>query len=429
MKQQEPLSIIAKMDHSDSLHAQVAQARIRTEVTPLRENLGQESVNIHDALGRILALDIISPINVPPADNSAMDGYAFNSAVLSASHEIELRVAGSVLAGQSALAIRGLEFNPKSDCFKIMTGAVIPAECDTVIPHEWVQLTELGIRFSGTSIRAGHNCRRKGEDLGMGLPALRAGRRLMPSDLGLIASLGISQVPVKKRLKVAFFSTGNEICSVDETLRSGSVFDSNRYTIFGMLSRLGLEIIDLGIVRDDPSELSEAFEKAAKLADVIITSGGVSAGDADFTRKAMAQSGDIAFWNLAIKPGRPMAFGQVKNAILFGLPGNPVAVMTTFYLFVQDALLWISGAKDTSPPLLQARLSQDIKKRAGRTEFIRASLSCDENGITWVCPNSHQGSGVLRSMSEADCFIILKHEEGNITQGSLVNILLFTGLI
>lgn len=418
----------------EALRAEAAREFIKTYVESVRKNLAVEKVGIHASLGRFLAEDIISPINVPAADNSAMDGFCFDSRVLTTKEEwISLKIRGRVLAGDPKSGSDINDFSPTTDALKIMTGAVMPTYCDTVIPQELVETDGQTIRFRKEIIRAGDNRRLKGEDLQIGKAAVPAGQWITPSDLGLIASLGIGEVSVFRKLKVAFFSTGDEICSIGEELKPGSVYDSNRYTIFGMLSRLGLEVIDMGIVRDDPELLKAAFSKAASQADVVITSGGVSVGEADFTKQIMRELGDVAFWKLAIKPGRPMAFGKVKHsgkeAVLFGLPGNPVAVMVTFYQFVQEALEYMSGANQSRQSTTSVRLGVDLKKRPGRTEFLRGILTTEADGSCWVSPFGSQGSGILSSMSGANCFIILEHDVANLSKGSLVNIALFHGLL
>lgn len=419
--------------NSEDLQIEAAREFISHYAKSIKDRLGNEVIDLQDCLGRILAEDIISPINVPPADNSAMDGYAFNSATLNnSSNEIMLKVKGVILAG-SFDASQLSDFNLKEDTFRIMTGAVIPATCDTVIPQELVKTSTDSVTFSRESIKAHANVRSKGEDLSEGHPALNAGRLITPSDLGLIASLGIGQVKVKHRLRVAIFSTGNEICAVGTPLKPGGIYDSNRFTLIGMLSRIGVEIIDIGIIQDDPDKLKNALIYATTQADVIITSGGVSVGQADFTKQVMHELGDVAFWKLAIKPGRPMAFGKItsngKEAILFGLPGNPVAVMVTFYQFVKGALLQMAGSTGIAPLLFKAQLANHIRKRPGRTEFIRAKLHRDNQGALLATPTANQGSGVLRSMSEADCFIILGHDQSNVSEGSIIDIATFEGLI
>ena len=417
------------------LQAQVAQALMRKQVTEFRERLEIEAVDIFSALGRVLALDIISPIDVPAANNSAMDGFALSSIALRDLQvgQVQLKIKDIFLAGRTACEQANHSFNPLKDSYRIMTGAVIPNECDTVIPQELVKVRDNQVTFSSSEIKPFANIRLRGEDLKKNSVSLNAGKILTPSDLGLIASLGIGTIKVKRRLKVAFFSTGNEICSIGENQELGQIFDSNRYTIFGMLTRLEVELIDLGIVKDDPVLLRETFKKAIDLSDVVITSGGVSVGQADFTKQIMQELGNIDFWKLAIKPGKPMAFGKLrsrgKESVLFGLPGNPVAVMITFYQFVRAALLWMSGALVTNPPQLQAKLSVDFKKKPGRTEFIRGLLSQDAQSNTWVTPHENQGAGILHSMSQADCLIILKHEQGDISKGTSVDITVFEGLL
>jgi molybdopterin molybdotransferase len=257
---------------------------------------------------------------------------------------------------------------------------------------------------------------------------LRPGKHLRPAELGLIASLGIGELRVKRKLRVAFFATGDELASIGKPLKAGEVYDSNRYTLHGMLSRLGVEILDLGVVRDNPALLEQKFREAAEKADAVITTGGVSVGEADFIRELMAKLGEVLFWKIAMRPGRPMAFGRIGDAWLFGLPGNPVAVMVTFYQFVRDALLRLSGRDDgCAAPLLQAVAGQNMRKVPGRTEYQRGVLY-REGGSWKVKTTGQQGSGVLRSMSEADCFIVLEHARGNVNAGEQVSVQLFEGL-
>jgi molybdopterin molybdotransferase len=262
-----------------------------------------------------------------------------------------------------------------------------------------------------------------------GTPALRAGKLLRPAELGLIASLGVGEVVVRRRPRVAFFSTGDELASVGAPLKEGEVYDSNRYTLHGMLVRLGCEIIDLGVVRDDPAALEAAFRKAAAEADAVVTSGGVSVGEADFIRGMMTKLGEVAFWKIAMRPGRPMAFGRIEGAWLFGLPGNPVAVMVTFYEFVRDALLKLSGVDPVEPlPRFRVPCVTPLRKRPGRSEFQRGILFRDA-GEWKVRLTGAQGSGVLRSMSEANCIIVVEHERGNVEAGEAVWVQPFEGLV
>ena len=315
----------------------------------------------------------------------------------------------------------------RGECARVMTGAGLPAGTDTVVIQEVVRIEGDAIVIPAGQKR-GQNTRAAGEDLKSGVAVLQPGRALAPADLGLIASLGMGEVSVRRRLRVAFFSTGDELASIGAPLAEGQVYDSNRYTLHGMLSRLGVDVLDLGVVRDEPARLEAAFASAAANADAIVTSGGVSVGEADYTKQMMAKLGEVLFWRIAMRPGRPMAFGRVGNAFLFGLPGNTVAVMVTFYQFVRDALLYLSGRTDAfTLPLLKVTASHPIRKVAGRTEYQRGVLR-REGGEWKVGTTGQQGSGVLRSMSEANCFIVLEHERGKVEAGEPVQVQLFDGL-
>jgi len=407
-------------------------------VEPVQDTL---SLPLFEALGRVLAEDVVSPFDVPPHDNSAMDGFAFDGSQLAAGTALELRVAdGTALAGKAWHGSVG-----PGQCVKIMTGAIMPPGLDTVVPQEFVKLHQDGettrISIPAGLLAAGDNRRLRGEDLMQGRPALQKGEILSPARLGLAASLGLPTLPVWRPLRVAYFSTGDEILSLGEAPREGAVYDSNRYTVFGMLSRLGCEVIDMGVVRDDPALLEAAFSRAALQADAIITSGGVSVGEADFTKAMMKKLGDVAFWRIAMRPGRPMAVGRIPpaqgqgkagnphGAILFGLPGNPVAVMVTFLAFVRPALLRMMGAGAAQPPLLKARSTEAIRKKAGRTEYQRGWVSSAPNGSLQVKTTGSQGSGVLRSMAEANGLIVLHHAQGNVAVGDEVDVLMFDGVI
>jgi len=402
----------------DALRVDKAAEAIRACLVPVSET---ELVPIRLAPGRILAQEIVPAIDVPGHDNSAMDGYAVRSADLSSPREVLLKQIGSAFAGRAFK-----DEIQKGQCVRIMTGAVMPRGADTVVVQEVCRAE--GDRVTvPPGQKAGQNVRAAGEDLKAGVPVLEPGRALVAADIGLIASLGIGEVAVKRRLRVAFFSTGDELASIGAPLKEGQVYDSNRYTLHGMLARLGVEIQDLGVVRDDPAALEAAFRKAAASADAVITTGGVSVGEADFIRQLMAKLGEVLFWKIAMRPGRPMAFGRIGGAFLFGLPGNPVAVMVTFYQFVREALLVLSGAAGTEIPLLSAVSSQSIRKVPGRTEYQRGVVYRDGGG--WKARvTGQQGSGVLRSMSEANCFIVLEHERGNVQAGEMVQVQLFEGL-
>jgi molybdopterin molybdotransferase len=391
---------------------------------------GHEWLFVRQALGRVLAADVISPVDVPAHDNSAMDGWAVRSADFARDGETRLKNIGTAFAGRAFDGKVG-----RGEAVRIMTGAVLPQDVDCVVIQEVA-------RVDGDSVivpagqRAEQNTRRAGEDLRAGTAAIASGKLLRPAELGIVASLGIAELSVRRRVRVALFSTGDELCSLGTPLFPGAVYDSNRYTIWGMLTRLGCEVIDMGVVKDDPASLEAAFREAAACADAIVTSGGVSVGEADFIKQLMQQLGEVAFWKIAMKPGRPMAFGRIQpdgedkpGAWLFGLPGNPVAVMVTFYQFVRPALLKLMGL-DPVPefPGFPARCVEDMKKGKGRTEFQRGILF-QENGEWCVRPTGHQGSGVLSSMAKADCFIVLEHERGKVSAGEMVQVQLMTGLV
>lgn len=408
----------------DALPVLDAQRIIREFVQPVR---AIEQLALRSALGRVLALDVISPINVPAHDNSAMDGFALRGADLRGDAPVSLRVIGTTYAGKAS----GLVPAP-GECVRIMTGGVMPEGCDSVVPQEFVTQEGDSITLPPGVIRMGDNRRFAGEDLKAGSPALRAGRVVRPADLGLVASLGIAEVAVRRRLRVAFFSTGDELRSVGEPLDEGCVYDSNRYTIYGMLQRLGCDIVDMGVVRDDPQALEDALRSACESADAIITSGGVSVGAADYTRQIMAKLGEVSFWKIGMRPGRPLAFGRIasngRSAFLFGLPGNPVAVMVSFYFFAREALLRMMGA-EAPLPLLRARSSGAIRKKPGRTEYQRGILARGADGEPEVRITGAQGSGILRSMSEANCMVVLHDEQGNVSAGDMVDVLVFDGLM
>lgn len=410
----------------DALPVAQAQHIIRNIVQPID---AMEKVALRSALGRVLARDIVSTIAVPSHDNSAMDGYALHGADLQANNAITLKIVGTAFAGHAFTGTVG-----HGECIGIMTGAIMPADCDSVVPQEFTQATsDLKVTIPAGAIQPGANRRLRGEDLQIGCTALARGKILRPADLGLLASLGVAEVPVQRKLRVAFFSTGDELRSIGEPLDPGCVYDSNRYTLFGMLTRLGCDVIDLGVVKDDPATLEATLRSACESADAIITSGGVSVGAADYTRQIMAQLGDVAFWKIAMRPGRPLAFGRIASnghsACLFGLPGNPVAVMVSFYFFARDALLHMMGAQAAPLPLMRVATQSAIRKKPGRTEYQRGILSVNEQGRQTVRTTGAQGSGILRSMSEANCMVVLAHEQGDVDAGDEVDVIVFDGLI
>ena len=405
------------MDDYDPNAMSVQQARdfIQQFLDPVTET---EILPIRESLNHILAEDVVSPSNVPNYNNSAMDGFAFKY-----SEGIKMiKIIGTAFAGKP--------FNGEikaSECVRIMTGAVIPNGADTVVMQEktvnkgeYINLLE--------APKAGSNIRLAGEDLKKGQHVLVKGHKMNAADLGLLASLGIAEVATYRQLKVAFFSTGDELVSVGSPLKEGQIYDSNRYTIYGMLHQLNIEVVDLGAVPDNPSLLEDTLLKAAHENDVVITSGGVSVGEADYMKMLLAKHGQVMFWKINMKPGRPLAYGKIGHAHYFGLPGNPVSTMVTFYQFVKQALLTLMGCKIKPTPILKVECANVIKKAKGRTEFQRGYLYEDDG--TWkVKALINQGSGILSSMSEANCFIVLPEESDGSEAGALVDVQLFQGTI
>ena len=407
------------MDDFDpgSLPADQAQALIKQTV---RAVSGQERIAIRAALGRVLAQDVRSQFNVPSHTNSAMDGYALAGATLPPEGTRTYEIVGTAWAGRPYTDDVG-----NGQCVRIMTGAAMPNGTDTVVLQEHTDVTGAQATIDARH-QAGQNVRQAGEDIATGEIALKAGRRITAADLGLLASLGIVEVQVFRKLRVAFFSTGDELRSLGQNLDAGAIYDSNRYTLYGMLTQLGVETVDLGVVRDQRDDTFNAFAEAARCADVVISSGGVSVGEADFVKEALEKLGEIKFWKVATKPGRPLAFGQIQDAVLFGLPGNPVSVMVTFYLFVQPALRQMMGEKQVDPMTYKARCESKLRKRPGRTEYQRGVVSRDEQGDLVVHKTGMQGSGILTSMSLANCFIILPLEASTIQPGDTVTVLPFS---
>jgi molybdopterin molybdotransferase len=330
-----------------------------------------------------------------------MDGFALHGEDLP-EQNIDLKLIGTVYAGEPFGGYCG-----RGECVRIMTGAPMPFGTDTVVMQEQTEsIGEDRVRI-GRGHRPGQNVRQAGEGIARGSTVIEAGHRLTPADLGIIASLGFGEVNVYRRPRVAFFSTGDELRGVGDLLREGEIYDSNRYSLHGMLQRAGAEILDLGVVKDDPEALRRAFREAAEVADVVISSGGVSVGSADYTKSILQECGEIAFWQIAMKPGRPLTFGRLDRALFFGLPGNPVAVMVTFYQFVLPALHWLASGTAYQPFTLRVRSESNIRKRPGRFEFIRGQLREKDNGDLCVTSLGQQGSGILTSMSRGNCFILL----------------------
>ena len=409
-----------------------------------------ETLPLAQALDRVLAADVISPISVPAHDNSAMDGFAFCGADLKSGAPTRLSVVGTALAGK---AYAGGVTN--GQCVKIMTGAIMPAGLDTVIPAELCKIEDLQIEIAADVLKIGDNRRLAGEDLMAGSVALSKGEQLSPAALGLLASLNMAQVQVFRKIKIAYFSTGDEVLSLGDAPREGAIYDSNRYTVIGLLKRWGAEVIDMGVARDEPALLEAAFIQAANQADAVITSGGVSVGEADFTKAMMKKLGDVAFWKIAMRPGRPMAVGRILKAkmagsrheissvsyqnnsdscLLFGLPGNPVAAMVTMLAFVRPALARLQGLNPqkycAEPLYLKAASQETLRKKPGRTEYQRGIVSRAVDGSLSVrTTSSNQGSGVLSSMVAANGLIVLHHDQGNVKVGDAVDVMMFEGVM
>ncbi len=410
------------MDDFDpsSLDANQALQHILNTVTPQTKS---EILPIRDTLGRIATKEINSKINVPGHTNSAMDGYAIHSSSLPQDGHQSFSIVGTAWAG------RPFSGNVnKNECVRIMTGAAMPENTDTVIMQEHVQKNDDKITIDHTN-KVGQNVRQAGEDIAVGETVISKGKKIMPAELGLIASIGVNEISVFKKLRVAFFSTGDELRPVGSKLEQGQIYDSNRYTLHGMLSRLGVEIIDMGVIKDEKNAVEHAFLDASEKADVIITSGGVSVGEADFVKDTLEKIGKVNFWKVAMKPGRPLAFGKIKNAWFFGLPGNPVSVMVTFYMFVQPALTKMMGSEYHEPLIINATCKTKLRKRPGRVEFQRGILKHVNNGDYEVHKTGAQGSGILRSMSDANCFIILPMDSAGIETNDIVKVLPFETIV
>lgn len=384
------------------------------------KTLSVEKVAIRSAFKRVIAQDIIAPINVPAHINSAMDGYALRKKDMV--NNLSFTITATVYAGQYSD-----EKIKKNTCVHIMTGAVIPQDASIVIPQECV--TKTGEQITIDNYIGGDNIRFAGEDLAKDSVVLKAGRLLNAADLGLLASLGIAEVDVWRKLRVAFLSTGDELRGLTESLKKGEIYDSNRYSLFGMLHNLNVEVLDMGVVKDDYATLKTTFTQAAQCADIVISTGGVSVGQADFVKQVLGDIGTVDFWKLAIKPGRPLTFGKIYDAYFFGLPGNPVATMITFYQIVQPFIKKLMGQnQDIEPLLINAKSQTDIFKSANRVEFLRAKFSNNDGELS-VQKLSKQGSGVLSSMSYANCLIVLDEETKQIKAGQFIKIQPFYALI
>tara|TARA_B100000586_G_scaffold259463_1_gene224909 strand:+ start:3879 stop:5153 length:1275 start_codon:yes stop_codon:yes gene_type:complete len=412
------------MDDFDknSITTDQALKRIFNTISPITKS---EIISIREGLNRILGENIKSQINVPSSRNSAMDGYAINKVDIPKEKTNVLKIIGKSLAGNPF--IKPIK---KGECVRIMTGAVMPHGADTVVIQEHVSISNTNTEIIiDKNTKPEANVRHAGEDISVGEIVLRKGKSLTPADIGLLASLGLSQISVIRRLKVAFFSTGNELRSIGEELTDGEIYDSNRYTLHAMLSRLNVEIIDLGVVKDNKNLLAKAFNEAGERADLLITSGGVSVGEADYVKDILSDHGEINFWKVAIKPGRPLIFGNLSNTLFFGLPGNPVSVMVTFYQFVQPAIKKLSGDISDLPLTIKVSSASKLKKKPGRVEFQRGIIEKDNNNKITVRKTGPQGSGILSSMSDANCFIVLPLDSKGVEPGDLVDVQIFNGII
>jgi len=406
---------------ADAIRVDEARKRIFKEIIPIK---GMEKLSLRSCLNRILAEDVHSPINVPSHINSAMDGYAISGEDLPTASPQRYEVTGVSYAGKPSQ-----ESHKKGSVIRIMTGAVMPAGTDTVIMQEQVErIDEHTIQLQAEH-KAGQNVRQAGEDIAKDSLVLSKGRQITAADLGILASLGIGELYVYRRPRIAFFSTGDELRSIGEMLEEGEIYDSNRYTLYAMLTQLGVEVLDMGLVRDTPDAMREAFISAAQMADIVITSGGVSVGEADYIKPTLKTLGDTYFWKVAMKPGRPLTFGSLhqssENTWFFGLPGNPVAVMVTFMQFLKPAIHYLSTGHIAEPLTLRVSCSSKLYKRAGRTEFQRGIFKQDADGLLSVKRTGKQGSGILTSMSLANCFIVLREDSNGVEKGDTVEIQLF----
>ncbi|ADP12078.1 molybdopterin biosynthesis protein MoeA [Erwinia sp. Ejp617] len=396
-----------------------ALATLLARITPLTDS---ETVSLTHAAGRITAHAVISPLNVPPFDNSAMDGYALRLADLAPG--VALPVAGKAFAGSPYDG----EW-PAGSCIRIMTGAPLPAGCEAVVMQEQTVAVGDAVRIT-VEVSAGQHIRRAGEDIPQGAQVLAAGVKLGAAELPLLASLGIPQVTVLRKLRVAIFSTGDELQPVGQPLAAGQIYDTNRFAVRLMLDKLGCEVIDLGIIRDDPAALRAAFIQADASADVVVSSGGVSVGAADYTKQMLEELGEIGFWKLAIKPGKPFAFGRLAHSWFCGLPGNPVSAVLTFYQLVQPLLARLTGQHGPAlPPRQRVRCASDLKKTPGRLDFQRGILQREPDGDLRVRTTGHQGSHVFSSFQLANCFIVLERERGNVAAGEWVEVEPFNALL
>ena len=410
------------MDETDpnSLSVEDALLRIDKSITSLNRF---ESLPISQLLDRILAEDIHSPIDVPPYTNSAMDGYAINGTSLPSTNEKPYRLSGTVFAGTPLDQVI-----PEDHCARIMTGGQLPAGTDTVVMQEHVHIDGENV-FIGANHQQGQNVRQAGEDIKKGQVILKKGIRITAADIGVLASLGIGEAKTRPLLNVAIISTGDELVPLGSPLQAGQIYDSNRYTLTAMLNRFGANILEYGVIKDNRQDIENAIDDAASKADALITTGGVSVGEADFVKETLEKIGEVNFWKIAMKPGRPLAYGKIKQCHFFGLPGNPVSTMVTFYQFVLPALKKLQGETQNKNLVLSLRCTTEIRKNPGRMEFQRGIMEYDTNGELVVRTTGGQGSHILSSMAKANCFIILPLDCKNLDAGETVQVQPFAGII
>ncbi len=411
-------------DPFDSLlPVEEARARLSAALHVVEET---EQVELRKAIGRVISVDVVSPVDVPGYANSAMDGYAISSASIPTDADTQLQIVGTAWAGKVFDAQVHV-----GQAVRIFTGAQMPSGTDTVVIQEHVSVEHDMVTID-RNVQAEKNVRLAGEDVQRNQRILTAGTKINAAEVGLLASLGINRVAVYRRLRVAFFTTGDELCALDshagKPLAPGMLFDSNRYSMQAMLESLNVEVVDLGIVRDNAEDTREAMRKAAQLADVVLTSGGVSAGDADFVTQVFHELGEVSFWKLAMRPGRPLAFGHIGNAFFFGLPGNPVAVMVTFLQFVQPAIKQMMGLKKTAPFTINATSLSSLRKSLGRVEYQRGILGNNDQGDLTVASTGKQGAGRISSMSNANCLIVIAADVASVSPGDTVEVQPFHGL-
>ena len=404
----------------EAISVEDARAHVLAALRPVA---GQESVATAQALGRVLCAPLSAPADVPPWPNAAMDGYALAARDLPVGTLDGLALAGQSLAGRPfAGTLRA------GECLRITTGAVVPAGADTVVMQEHVRV-DAGRVWLPDGVRPGDHVRRPGEDVRAGTAVLHAGRRLNAADVALAASLGFARIEVHRRVRVALFTSGDELRPLGEPLPPGAIHDSNRYLLRALLAPLGAQVVDLGIVPDDPAATRAAFETARAQADVVLSSGGVSVGDADYVREVFTQLGTIRFWRIRMKPGRPLAFGQLGPAWFFGLPGNPVSSAVTFIQFVRPALLKLMGTEPAPLLRVRARLAAPVRKAPGRTDFQRGILGHAPDGTLTVRSAGGQGSHVMSALAAADCLMVLPADSGDLPAGAEVEVELLAGVL